>query len=592
MTQPAQAYQAGLDAATRTRTRLERRYQWLGPARLLTFVLLIAVAWAVGIQGRLAPVVVLLPAVGFMALVAWHARSRQEMARAGRAVEFHERGLGRLAHRWAGQGPTGAAWQEPDHPYAADLDLFGHGSLFQRISEARTLAGERILAAWLQHPAPPEVVVERQGAVRELAPRLAFRESLAVLGSEVRASFDERPLIRWAEAVGPGFPAVLPALCMAAATALVLAVAGALAGWWPAEVIALPLLVVIAIGADFRVRVGQTITGVSAAARELADLAALLERLEAEPVESPLARRLRDRLTAGGLPASQQIWRLRRLIALLDTRGNQLVMLVLPLLLWTTQVAVAIDRWRRLAGPAIAGWIEAAGEYEALASLAGLAFEHPEDCYPEFSPGAGFEAAGLGHLLLEAGGVRNDLHIGGGEHLLLVSGSNMSGKSTLLRSVGTAVVLAQMGAPVRASRLRLEPLQVGASIATHDSLLEGKSRFYAEITRLRQIIDLAGREPRLLFLLDELLSGTNSHDRLVGAEAVIRRLVERGAIGILTTHDLALTRVATELGPRARNVHFRDELEGQEIRFDYRMREGVVDRGNALALMRSIGLEV
>ena len=216
----------------------------------------------------------------------------------------------------------------------------------------------------------------------------------------------------------------------------------------------------------------------------------------------------------------------------------------------------------------------------------------PRRPLPEFVAGAGFTAEGLGHPLLMGGGVRNDVALGGERHLMVVSGSNMSGKSTLLRSVGTAVVMAQMGAPVCAARLKMEPLAMGASISTHDSLQEGSSRFYAEISRLRQILDLAGGTPRLLYLLDELLSGTNSDDRRQGAEAVVRRLTDQAAIGILTTHDLALSRIATDLGPKAANVHFRDHLEGQQMTFDYRMHPGVVERGNALALMRSIGLEV
>ena len=232
------------------------------------------------------------------------------------------------------------------------------------------------------------------------------------------------------------------------------------------------------------------------------------------------------------------------------------------------------------------------GEYEALASLAGYAFEHPDDAFPVLAPGAGVEAEALGHPLLGGGGVRNSLRLGREPQVLVISGSNMSGKSTLLRAVGTAVVMAQAGAPVRAARLVLEPLAVGASIATHDSLQDGRSRFYAEITRLRQILDLTREDWTVLFLLDELLSGTNSHDRRIGAEAVVRSLVDRGALGLLTTHDLALAQVAESLAPRAANVHFEDSVEGEQISFDYRLREGVVTRSNALALMRSIGLEV
>jgi DNA mismatch repair ATPase MutS len=213
------------------------------------------------------------------------------------------------------------------------------------------------------------------------------------------------------------------------------------------------------------------------------------------------------------------------------------------------------------------------------------------------SDGPLFEADGLGHPLLP-NCVPNDLRLGGDRRLLVVSGSNMSGKSTLLRSVGTGVVLALCGAPVKARALRLSPLQIGASLHVQDSLLEGKSLFYAEIVRLRLLVDLAepapdqSPRPPLLFLLDEILHGTNSHDRRIGAEGVLRGLVERGAVGLVTTHDLALTEVAKNMAPRADNVHFQDELQGGQLHFDYRMRDGVVQKSNALELMRAVGLKV
>ncbi|HEX8155478.1 MAG TPA: DNA mismatch repair protein MutS, partial [Thermoanaerobaculia bacterium] len=188
--------------------------------------------------------------------------------------------------------------------------------------------------------------------------------------------------------------------------------------------------------------------------------------------------------------------------------------------------------------------------------------------------------------------VTNDIHLGPELRLLVVSGSNMSGKSTMQRSVGVAAVLALAGAPVCASALRISPLLIGASIRINDSLQEGASRFYAEILRIRQVLELAGREVPLLFLLDEILAGTNSHDRRIGAEGVVRGLVAKGAIGLVSTHDLALADIAESLAPRAANVHFEDHLEEGRVAFDYRMRPGVVTKSNALALMRAVGIEV
>jgi DNA mismatch repair ATPase MutS len=279
---------------------------------------------------------------------------------------------------------------------------------------------------------------------------------------------------------------------------------------------------------------------------------------------------------------------------LLDSRDNVLMRVIGPPLLYGTQLAFAIEAWRAESGPDVRRWMDAVSEFEALSALAGYAYEHPRDPFPEVAGiEACFEAAGLGHPLLpEARCVRNDLKLGGELRLLIVSGSNMSGKSTLLRSAGIAGVMAMAGGTVRATSLRMGSLSVGASIRTNDSLQDGTSRFYAEITRLRKLVDLASGPRPLLFLIDELLNGTNSHDRQIGAEAVVRGLVERGAIGLVTTHDLALTQIATAMAPRGRNVHFEDHLEDGRITFDYIMRDGVVRKSNALELMRSVGLEI
>jgi len=235
-----------------------------------------------------------------------------------------------------------------------------------------------------------------------------------------------------------------------------------------------------------------------------------------------------------------------------------------------------------------------AGEFEALSSLAGYAFEHPADPFPTIvGQGPGVEGIGLAHPLLPAARVvANDVALGTDVRVLVVSGSNMSGKSTLLRTLGVNVVLALAGAPVRAQRMAVSPVALGATLRIQDSLQAGKSRFFAEITRLKQIVDLANGPIPVLFLLDELLAGTNSHDRRLGAAGIVQGLVDKGAIGLVTTHDLALAEVVSDLGVHARNVHFSDTFEEGQMRFDYRMREGVVRTSNALALMRSIGLEV
>jgi DNA mismatch repair ATPase MutS len=307
---------------------------------------------------------------------------------------------------------------------------------------------------------------------------------------------------------------------------------------------------------------------------------------------------LRLALESEGRPPSERIAQLQRLVDLLEARQNQFFAPIGALFMWGTHFGLAVENWRAHHGPNLASWVDAAAEMEALGSLASYAYEHPDDPFPEIlEEGSGndvlFDGRELGHPLLPADRcVRNSVLLDAAQQAYMVSGSNMSGKSTLLRTVGVSTVMALAGAPVRAASLRLCPLAVGASIHIVDSLQEGTSHFYAEIKRIRQVMDLTEGGRPVLFLLDEVLHGTNSHDRRIGAEAVLRGLLSRGAIGLITTHDLALARVADELAPKTLNVHFQDQLDDGKMRFDYRLWPGVVTRSNALELMRAVGLEV
>ena len=344
-------------------------------------------------------------------------------------------------------------------------------------------------------------------------------------------------------------------------------------------------------------------------------LTGLLKTLERQHLQGARLRQLQAGLNAEGHPASRIIRRLHRYSEIHSGDKNAAVIPVVFFMFGQIEIAlalaamlqllrpvisVAVARWRTRYGGQVRAWLDTIAEFEALTSLSAYRYEHPDDPFPEIvapegSSGARalFDGVRLGHPLLPAGRmVPNDVHLGTGTQLLVVSGSNMSGKSTLLRTVGINAVLALAGAPVRATSLRLSPLTVGATLRIQDSLLEGRSRFYAEITRIRELADLAAGPIPLLFLLDELFHGTNSHDRLAGSEGVLRSLLDRSAIGLITTHDLAVTAVADALAPRAANVHFQDWFDGTEMRFDYLMKPGPVTHSNALALMRAVGLEV
>ncbi len=318
----------------------------------------------------------------------------------------------------------------------------------------------------------------------------------------------------------------------------------------------------------------------------------ILSRIEAESFDAPPLRSRLDRLKSHTHTASHTMSKLGTIVNFVESRRNPLLAPLLLLVMYPLQAALAAERWRSAHGEVVQSWLEVLGEFEALVSLARYAYEHSEDPFPQFIQGpAAFQARGLGHPLIPAAvRVCNDVDISGVTRVLLVSGSNMSGKSTLLRTVGINTVLAMAGAPVRARQLSLTPVQVGASIRINDSLHEGSSRFYAEITRLRRLF-----EPMplpLLFLLDELLQGTNSADRRIGAHGVIRALIRRGGIGLVSTHDLALTDIAGLEPGTLENVHFQDEFIDGRLVFDFKLHGGIVTKSNGIELMRSIGLDV
>ena len=604
---PRQIYSQLLGERRSEVARREQRHVRMGHAQLGAVACAGALVWLALSRDGVSILWVLVPVAAFAILLVIHEKLLKELERRRRAVRYFERGMERLDGNWAGTGEAGDRHLDVAHPYAADLDLFGKGSLFELLCTARTRTGEDTLADWLLRPAAPAVVRERQAAVEELRPRVDLREELAILAEEARSGVDAAALANWGEA-----PVRLLKSRRQVWLFTLVGLAGFAALWthilWMVNLVRMSdaadalvrdgFLVAIGLNGWFLYRhrgaFGSVVSAVEEAAHELGLLSEVLVRIEREQFRSPMLARLRASLDCEGEPPSKKLARLKRLMELMDSRDNVFVRTLEVFILWTPHLALHVEDWRAHSGAAVRRWLQAAGEMEALCSLASHAFEHPADPFPEFDePGPRIEAEGIGHpLIAEDRVVRNDARIGGDLRLLVVSGSNMSGKSTLLRTLGVNAVLAQAGATVRARRLTLSPLALGASIRVTDSLQGGVSRFYAEILRLRQILDLTGGPMPVLFLIDEFLHGTNSHDRRIGAAALARGLVERGAIGLITTHDLALAEEAEELGERAANVHFEDHIEDGQIRFDYVMRPGVVRKSNAIELMRQVGLGI
>jgi hypothetical protein len=581
------------------RARAQRWHDGLAWGRVAA-LLALALTWyerCGSHDGSAGPKTVLVLATGALVVGLSFAVSAaaRRLARAADALGYYEAGLARLT----GKLPVAASAYVPtdlsdEHPYAGDLDLFGPQSLFALLNMGRTSSGQATLAAWLLAGAGRDEVLARQGAVAELAAAVELREELwraaGAVGKDVRTS----ALGTWLAApVQPVSRSTRIGMFFLGLGGLVALLALAF-GHVAAPVATFVGLYLIA--RRFRVHVASVGLSAQSRADELSAVVGLATLIETARFSSPRTVALKAALASGGVSARVAVAQLQRLIAWFESRRNPFFGIVTAPMLLSTQFAFAIEGWRAQHGPAAARWMTALGELEALVSLATFAFEHPQLPFPEIvvaSNGPLFEGRALAHPLLPpATRVANDARLDSGHRLLLVTGSNMSGKSTYLRTIGANAVLALAGAPVVAEQLRLSPLAIGASLRISDSLQAGVSRFFAEIKRLRTVVDLCEASPMTLFLLDEILHGTNSDDRLAGAGSLVKRLVERGAVGLCTTHDLALARIVDEIGPAAANVHFEDVISDGQIRFDYRVKPGVVTRGNALALMKLVGLPV
>jgi len=598
---PASRYRGLVASCDRERLELQRKDGVIVAIRLLAFLAFVALA-AAAWKTSLPAIWMIGPGALYAVAAVVHSRVFARRRLVDVATSLWNDGVARIEDRWTDSGDRGERFQAAaeSHLFAADLDLYGRGGLFPLLSVARTPIGQATLAEWLEVPATVSQIRDRQSAVRELAPRLELRLELALAARTIQETVKEEALSAWAINTPTGLPAKLTTMRTTFALLGAASVA-TLAGWLAGAVSGWPFVAVLALGwlwsRRWRDVLDAIANNVDRRANELATLAAALRLLEREPFTSPALQALRASAESKGGLASQRIDRLRRLVEVLDGRHNQFGALFYGAVQATPQLTLAIEAWRRQNGQDVVAWMKAVGQLEALVSLGTFAFENPTYPFPEIRDDVApsYSGEALGHPLIPRNRrVENDVNLGGDtpRRLLIVSGSNMSGKSTFLRTIGVNAVLALAGAPVCARRLSLSPLTIASTLRINDSLQEGKSRFYAELTRLKQVVDRAGQTPPVLFLLDEILHGTNSHDRRIGAEAIIRGLLSRGAIGLVTTHDLALAQVAETLGPQADNVHFEDHLEGGVMTFDYRVKAGIVRKSNALALMRAVGLGV
>jgi hypothetical protein len=603
---PASIYRGRLAGADLEVGRLARIIGRVVHLRLLSFLLAVACGgvglwrgwWLLAVPAGIA-------VLAFVMLVRWHGALARRHRRALVHRQINDEALARLARDWERlPAPGGQLAPVPDdHPYAADLDITGGASLLHLLDTTTTPMGAAALAAWLLAPAETAVVRGRQDAAAELAPLLDLREELQVLGRlHSGDGEDPEPFLSWAEQGGlPRRWALLLAWARVGPP-----LAAVLALLFVTHVVPVPLWVPVLVanglvGLWLAPSTEATLARVRANHGALAVYAGQLTLLSGASPRSSRLRRLQEMATADGLPAPRL---LRRLDGILSFAVPPAAAHYLPfqlVLLWNVHAMAAVERWRVLAGHRARGWLDALGELEALAALGGLAHAHPAWAWPELSAQADrVEAVGLGHpLLAPASRVDNDVTMGPPGSVLLVTGSNMSGKSTLLRALGTNAVLAAAGGPACATSLRLPPLRVWTSMRIADSLERGVSYFLAELRRMKRIVEAAQEATDdtglVCYLLDEVLQGTNTAERQVAVRAIVVHLAACHAVGAVSTHDLTLADDPA-MARLVRHVHFRETITSTDGRpsmtFDHRLRPGLATSTNALLLMELIGLSL
>ncbi len=589
--------------------RLARRANRISHARVATFLVAGVCFLAGGLAefgnaGWVAAGIIMLAV--FLGLVGWYGRVLAESERFGQLSQINRQAAARVQRAWRGLPVTSAGRPGAEEALAGDLDLFGEASLFHLISMANTPIGIATLSDWFLHPADPATVVKRQQAVAELAPALEMRHEFRRRGLKVAdRRTDPQQFLQWAEAepwLARRHWLKWASWCLPVVI-LVCAVLGAM-GVVPGSAWLVPLALNVALGSLFCHQVHEIFASISSRHGEIGHYADLFQWIDATPVTSPHLEQLQQQTTAPHAEAGREIQWLGRIMELANLRFSSMAyFLIQSVTSWDFHILGLLERWQRRNGSHVRGWFEALGEWEALASLANLAYDHPKWVYPLIKcqpvDGQRLQARQLGHPLIPDGRrVVNDVTIGPPGTFLMVTGSNMSGKSTLLRSIGANVVLAQAGGPVCAEELTLPPTLLATSMRIHDSLVSGVSFYMAELKRLKQIVDAArqrrsGSGQAFLYLLDEILQGTNTAERQIAVRRVLAHLIHEGAIGAVSTHDLQLA-ADPALAKASRAVHFRETIHNeagrQEMTFDYKLREGLATTSNALKLLEMVGL--
>lgn len=622
MITPERKYQKRVEAYSNKLDMYNTKSSAVGNYKLLVFFVGIAIAVALYIFDQyifmLGQIIVFL--VGFIYLAKVHNKLLKSKNYSFAMLQINKMCLKRISGLWPKFSDIGEEFENHEHNYTYDLDIFGRSSLFQMINMTATYSGRHKLAEMLLNPLEvKQDILERQKAVTELSKKLLFRHRLfskallsnknVMLVEDEESEKDKKQrktlldtmskledVYAWAKEENKlyssfGFKFLITALPMLTILLLVLTIIGIVPFYLPIAGFAIQFLM-LGYRANYRSKSFEIVEKYS---NILKVYSGVLKQFESEKFESEYINKLKSNLKGKTVePAWMQINKLSKLWELIANRYNFMHIIVNVATLWDFHCLVGLEKWKMASGRFVEKWFDVIGEVEALCSISLICHDNPEFIMPQISEelSSGIVTEQLGHPLLTKGRKCNDISIDSKQPILLITGSNMSGKSTFLRTIGLSLIMSYIGAPVCAKTFRCPIVKVYACMRTSDNLGQNVSSFYAELLRVKMVVEAVDRNERVFFLLDEIFKGTNSADRHTGAKMLINQLDKKSAWGMVSTHDLELADMENESNGRIRNYHFREYYKDNQIYFDYLLRKGVSDTRNAIFLMRMAGVSV
>lgn len=575
---------------------LKHKQNVLGWTRLATIIIAAIIAYftfsGFGVLGWL---VVVIAIAAFLAIVSIDTSNNTAIAYTNHLIEINKDELHVLQHNYQ-HLYDGSGFQPDEHPYAADIDLFGKSSIYQLINRAQTEQGRALLADNLINQLPIKMVNERQAAIQELAPLLEWRQRFQATAKRTPVTQTiQKKISSWLDQDEAVFTShswrfILPVYSIITiATAI-----GAIMDYIPAPVFSFLFLVYFITGTLLSRKVMKAYLQLSGIVQSVDTISDLVKCIEEKRFTSSLLTGLQQGIQTNQQKAYIQIKELKDILNRFDLRLNVFVFMVLnSFLLWDVRQMRALNKWKENSKTVLPKAFTAIAEFEVVNSLATLHFNQPQWALPIFEDYFTLQGKAIGHPLLAASKrVTSDFQLNGKGKVALITGSNMAGKSTFLRSLGVNLVLAQIGAPVCATSLSLSSMGLMSSMRIADNLAENTSTFYAELKKLESIITAVKQHQPMFVLLDEILRGTNSLDRHIGSKALIRQLIKEQAVAIIATHDIELTNLQEEFSNAIENYHFDVQVENNELYFDYKLKHGVCHSLNASLLMKKIGIEL